>query len=96
MRPSGLRSFYPRLLNCKRKAADVIHYEFNSLRTPALWILMLAAFVSAVPAAHAQVDTFEFQTVEQQQRFRQLSDELRCPCVKTRTSQGPAVGLPRI
>ena len=44
--------------------------SFNSLRTPALWFLMLAAFVSAVPAVHAQVDTFEFQTVEQQQRFR--------------------------
>lgn len=29
--------------------------------------------------ATAQVDTFEFDTIEQQQRFRQLSNELRCP-----------------
>ena len=66
---------------------------FNSLRTPALWILMLAAFVSAVPAAHAQVDTFEFQTVEQQQRFRQLSDELRCPMCQNTNLTGSSGGV---
>ncbi len=67
--------------------------SFNSLRTPALWILMLAAFVSAVPGVHAQVDTFEFQTVEQQQRFRQLSDELRCPMCQNTNLTGSSGGV---
>ena len=67
--------------------------SFNSLRTPALWFLMLAAFVSAVPAVHAQVDTFEFQTVEQQQRFRQLSDELRCPMCQNTNLTGSSGGV---
>lgn len=67
--------------------------SFNSLRTPALWILMLAAFVSAGPAMHAQVDTFEFQTVEQQQRFRQLSDELRCPMCQNTNLTGSSGGV---
>ena len=67
--------------------------SFNSLRTPALWILMLAAFVSAGPAVHAQVDTFDFQTVEQQQRFRQLSDELRCPMCQNTNLTGSSGGV---
>lgn len=67
--------------------------SFNSLRTPSLWILMLAAFVSAEPAVHAQVDTFEFQTVEQQQRFRQLSDELRCPMCQNTNLTGSSGGV---
>lgn len=67
--------------------------SFNSLRTPALWFLMLAAFVSAVPAVYAQVDTFEFQTVEQQQRFRQLSDELRCPMCQNTNLTGSSGGV---
>ncbi len=67
--------------------------SFNSLRTPALWLLMLAAFVSAEPAVHAQVDTFEFQTVEQQQRFRQLSDELRCPMCQNTNLTGSSGGV---
>ena len=67
--------------------------SFNLLRTPALWFLMLAAFVSAVRAGHAQVDTFEFQTVEQQQRFRQLSDELRCPMCQNTNLTGSSGGV---
>ncbi len=67
--------------------------SFNSPRTLALWILMLAAFVSAEPAVHAQVDTFEFQTVEQQQRFRQLSDELRCPMCQNTNLTGSSGGV---
>ena len=39
-------------------------------------VFLTLAFGSAV---FAQVDTFEFDTIEQQQRFRQLSNELRCP-----------------
>ena len=40
--------------------------------------------------AVAQVDTFEFATAEQQERFRRLSDELRCPmCQNTNLSGSP-------
>ena len=48
-----------------------------SLWASAHWILLLTAVFTAVPIAHAQVDTFEYQNVAQQQSFRQLSDELR-------------------
>lgn len=41
-----------------------------------LLILLLATPGTLV---FAQVDTFEFDTPEQQSRFRQLSNELRCP-----------------
>ena len=66
---------------------------FNSLWASAHWILLLAAFSTAVPIAHAQVDTFEFQNVEQQQRFRQLSDELRCPMCQNTNLTGSSGGV---
>lgn len=38
----------------------------------------------------AQVDTFQFETDEQQQRFRQLSNDLRCPlCQNTNLTGSP-------
>ena len=66
---------------------------FNSLWASAHWILLLTAFSTAVPIAHAQVDTFEFQNVEQQQRFRQLSDELRCPMCQNTNLTGSSGGV---
>ena len=66
---------------------------FNSLRASAYWILLLTAFTTAVPVVHAQVDTFEFQTAEQQQRFRQLSDELRCPMCQNTNLTGSSGGV---
>ena len=49
--------------------------------------LMLLLSLSA-EIAQGQVDTFEFDTPEQQQRFRRLSDEFRCPmCQNTSLSQ---------
>ena len=65
----------------------------NSLRASAYWILLLTAFTKAVPAVYAQVDTFEFQTAEQQQRFRQLSDELRCPMCQNTNLTGSSGGV---
>ncbi len=65
----------------------------NSLRASAYWILLLTAFTTAVPVVHAQVDTFEFQTAEQQQRFRQLSDELRCPMCQNTNLTGSSGGV---
>ena len=65
----------------------------NSLWASAHWILLLTAFSTAVPTVHAQVDTFEFQNVEQQQRFRQLSDELRCPMCQNTNLTGSSGGV---
>ena len=44
-------------------------------------------------AAFAQVDTFEFDTIEQQQRFRQLSNELRCPQCQNANLTGSTGGI---
>ena len=65
----------------------------NSLRASAYWILLITAFTTALPVVHAQVDTFEFQTAEQQQRFRQLSDELRCPMCQNTNLTGSSGGV---
>jgi len=42
---------------------------------------------------YAQVDTFEFETDEQQRRFRQLSDELRCPQCQNANLSGSSGGV---
>ena len=58
----------------------------------ALFCALLAALLLTVPTAPAlaQVDTFEFATEKQQQRFRRLSDELRCPmCQNTNLTGSP-------
>ena len=41
----------------------------------------------------AQVDTFEFDNDEQQIRFRQLSDELRCPMCQNTNLSGSTGGV---
>ncbi|MFT4886144.1 MAG: cytochrome c-type biogenesis protein CcmH [Pseudohongiellaceae bacterium] len=43
--------------------------------------------------AIAQVDTFKFDTLEQQQRFRKLSDELRCPMCQNTNLSGSTGGV---
>ena len=40
-----------------------------------------------------QVDTFEFENPEQQRRFRQLSDELRCPMCQNTNLTGSTGGV---
>ncbi len=57
---------------------------------------MLALTVCAllwVQPTQAQVDTFEFDTPEQQQRFRQLSNELRCPMCQNTSLSGSTGGV---
>lgn len=55
-------------------------------------VLSLSATVGALPAL-AQVDTFEFETEEQQQRFRRLSNELRCPMCQNTNLTGSTGGV---
>lgn len=40
--------------------------------------------------AHAQIDVFDFETPEQEQRYRQLSNDFRCPmCQNANLSSSP-------
>jgi cytochrome c-type biogenesis protein CcmH len=55
-----------------------------------LSISVIAAFLFSASPAHAQVDVYEFETIEQEQRFRQLSNEFRCPmCQNANLSSSP-------
>src|SRR5690606_7275296 len=62
------------------------------------FVLGLAVLFSSAPAT-AQVDVFEFDTAEQEQRFRQLSNEFRCPMCQnanlTSSTGGVAADLRR-
>ena len=61
--------------------------------------LLIAAFIVLLcslllpNAAYSQVDTFEFDTEEQQNRFRTLSDELRCPMCQNSSLSGSTGGV---
>ena len=55
-------------------------------------VLSLVSTIGALPAV-AQVDTFEFDTQEQQQRFRRLSNELRCPMCQNTNLTGSTGGV---
>lgn len=41
--------------------------------------LLLAALLSVTALAHAAIDVYEFKTPEEEQRYRELIGELRCP-----------------
>ncbi len=62
---------------------------------PALIVCMLITIVCVLmpDISLAQVDTFEFETSEQQQRFRALSDELRCPMCQNTSLSGSTGGV---
>jgi len=56
--------------------------------------LMLAwGGLVSLQSVHAQVDTFQFETDEQQQRFRRLSNELRCPMCQNTNLTGSTGGV---
>jgi len=59
----------------------------------ALMLVLTAAVLGPVDSAFAQVDTFEFETEEQQQRFRRLSNELRCPMCQNTNLTGSTGGV---
>ncbi len=62
------------------------------MRILLLLVLGLAALGPIVPVS-AQVDTFEFETEEQQQRFRRLSNEFRCPMCQNTSLTGSTGGV---
>lgn len=57
-------------------------------------LLLVFLLPVTLPAtSYAQVDTFQFDTEEQQQRFRTLSNELRCPMCQNTNLSGSAGGV---
>ncbi len=75
----------------------IIHSNFlrilQLIRLYSLFIVLtIVSFLGPSPA-WSQVDTFQFVTEEQQQRFRQLSDELRCPMCQNTNLTGSTGGV---
>ncbi len=64
---------------------------------PSLMLLCLLLAIQAndtvSPPAHAAVDTFEFETDEQRQRFRRMSNEFRCPMCQNTNLTGSGGGV---
>ena len=58
-----------------------------------LFVCSLLVLVRVPTAASAQVDTFGFETDEQLQRFRTLSNELRCPMCQNTNLSGSTGGV---
>lgn len=56
-------------------------------------LVVSLVLLASMPDALAQVDTFEFDTPEQQQRFRTLSNELRCPMCQNTNLTGSSGGV---
>ena len=62
---------------------------FNSL-----FLTFISVFLLVTQSkVSAQVDTFEFDSDEQQSRFRQLSNELRCPMCQNTNLSGSTGGV---
>ena len=63
------------------------------MRKPfSILLILLGLMLVSFPAA-SQVDTFQFDTEEQQQRFRRLSNELRCPMCQNTNLTGSTGGV---
>ena len=59
-----------------------------------LVLVLISVFLLVMQSSvSAQVDTFEFDNDEQQGRFRQLSDELRCPMCQNTNLSGSTGGV---
>ena len=59
-----------------------------------LVLVLISVFLLVMQSSvSAQVDTFEFDNDEQQSRFRQLSDELRCPMCQNTNLSGSTGGV---
>ena len=59
-----------------------------------LFLTLISVFLLITQSnLYAQVDTFEFDNDEQQGRFRQLSNELRCPMCQNTNLSGSTGGV---
>lgn len=70
-------------------------HRFSSPRLLAFALLsmMLLVDLGLSNSAVAAVDTFEFATPEQQERFRTMSDEFRCPMCQNTSLTGSNGGV---
>jgi len=69
---------------------SAITHRINLLKAIVLLLFIALVFLSVSPGAISQVDTFQFDTEEQQRRFRNLSNEFRCPmCQNTNLTGSP-------
>ena len=73
----------------------MITHRFSSPRLLAFALLsmMLLVDLGFSNSAVAAVDTFEFATPEQQERFRTMSDEFRCPMCQNTSLTGSNGGV---
>ena len=66
----------------------------NSRQLHTFFVMLISIFLLVIQSStFAQVDTFEFESNEQQSRFRQLSDELRCPMCQNTNLSGSTGGV---
>jgi cytochrome c-type biogenesis protein CcmH len=69
-------------------------FRVRAVLAPMLCLCLLLVGLQALPSsAYAAVDTFEFETDEQQHRFRQMSDEFRCPMCQNTSLTGSNGGV---
>tara|TARA_B100001105_G_scaffold7702_1_gene5855 strand:- start:162 stop:665 length:504 start_codon:yes stop_codon:yes gene_type:complete len=67
--------------------------SLHNLKLTGLMLLLFLLMLLTPIAAFTQVDAFQFSSEEQQQRFRQLSDELRCPMCQNTNLTGSTGGV---
>ena len=72
------------------KAKNMFHVTLHVLLLKCLILISVSGFAIF---AHAQVDAFEFDTIDQQLRFRKLSNELRCPMCQNTNLTGSTGGV---
>src|SRR5690606_2123448 len=58
-----------------------------------LTLLLMSALPGLTRTSEAAVDTYEFETEEQQQRFRRMSNEFRCPMCQNTNLTGSGGGV---
>ncbi len=66
---------------------------FRSFIAGLIILACATSIVSIAPVALAAVDTYEFETEEQQQRFRRMSNEFRCPMCQNTNLTGSGGGV---
>ena len=67
--------------------------SLHNLKLTGLMLLLFLLMLLTPISAFTQVDAFQFSSEEQQQRFRQLSDELRCPMCQNTNLTGSTGGV---
>ncbi|PCJ23112.1 MAG: hypothetical protein COA96_12530 [SAR86 cluster bacterium] len=65
----------------------------NKVSVTLLMFLIVLLSMTMTSQLSAQVDTFQFETEEQQKRFRKLSNELRCPMCQNTNLSGSTGGV---